>query len=310
METKTWIQNYNKLNNSFDKTLVFRVGIESGFFSEINHMFMAVLFCLQNKIKFVLSSKENNFAYQDGWTDYFLPFCEESQHNLHLKYNARSHQIRTTVPNLIRLKFIRKYLGVNYLTQDIWPFIKDSKFHNETFKFPDLEIDGDFLSAMHILATNIWRYQPEINTSINARLDRLNLPISYLGVHIRSGDIEKKNYAISSYINLANSLSANKNIFVATDNYSSITKIQQGFPDYQIFTFCAETETGFSEGAYNSQSKESKKETLISLLADTEALYQSEIFVGTLSSNVGTFMGMRRKSQAWYGIDANEWRIF
>ncbi|RYE27960.1 MAG: hypothetical protein EOP42_18180 [Sphingobacteriaceae bacterium] len=310
METENWIENYNKLNNSFSKTLVFRVGIESGFFSEINHLIMAVLFCLQNKIRFVLSSKENNFAYQKGWDDYFLPFCEESQDNLHLKYNARSHQIRTTIPNLIKLKLIRRYLKIDYLTQDIWPYIKDSKFHNETFKFPSLTIDGDFLSAMHILAKNIWRYQPEINTIINTKLADLNLLVPYVGMHIRSGDIEKKNYAISSYINLTKSLSSNKTLFVATDNYSSVATINQNFAEYKVYTFCAETESGFSEGAYNSQNKETKRETLIALLTDTEALYRSEIFVGTLSSNVGTFVGMRRNANQWFGIDANEWRIF
>lgn len=310
MESKEWIENYNKLNNSFGKTLVFRVGIESGFFSEINHMFTAVLFCLQNKIKFVLSSKESNFAYQKGWDDYFLPFCQESQNDIHLKYNARSHQIKSTISNLIKLKLIRKYLGVEYLTQDVWAYIKDSKFHNETFKFSSLNIDGDFLSAMHILAKNIWRYQPDIKAIIDTKLAGLNLPPSYIGMHIRSGDIEKKNYAISSYINRAKSLSADKNLFVATDNYSSIAKIKQDFPDYKIYTFCAKTETGFSEGAYNSQSKEAKKETLISLLTDTKGLYRSEIFVGTLSSNVGTFVGMLRKANLWFGIDANEWRIF
>lgn len=310
METKNWIENYNKLNNSFSKTLVFRVGISAGFFSEINHMQMAVLYCLQHKIKFVLSSKENNFAYQKGWEDYFLPFCEETQGNLHLKYNARSHQISPSLLNIFRIKIVRKRLGIAYLTQDIWPYIKDAKFYNETFKFPELEIDGDFLAAMHTLAKYIWRYQPAIETTINQRLNSLNLPLSYLGMHIRSGDIEKKNYAISRYIDLAKTFSTDKNLFVATDNYSSIEKIQLQYPDYKIYTFCKPTEKGFDEGAYNSQTKESKKETLINLLTDTEGLYRSEVFIGTISSNVGSFVGMRRKAKAWYGIDANEWRIF
>ncbi len=310
METKAWIENYNKLNNSHRKTLVFRVGISAGFFSEINHMLMAVLYCLQHKIKFVLSSKENNFAYQKGWDDYFLPFCEESQHDIHLKYNARSHQINSSLTNIIKLKFIRKTFGVAYLTQDIWPYIKDAKFYNESFKFPELEIDGDFLAAMHTLVKHIWQYQPDVKTTIDDRLNSLNLPPSFSGMHIRSGDIEKKNYAISRYIELAKSLSADKNLFVATDNYSSIEKIQSQYPDYQIYTFCKPTETGFDEGAYNSQTKASKKETLISLLADTEGLYRSEIFIGTISSNVGSFVGMRRKAKAWHGIDANDWRIF
>ncbi|RYE16643.1 MAG: hypothetical protein EOP45_17140, partial [Sphingobacteriaceae bacterium] len=99
MDSNDWIKNYNKLNNSFKKTLVFRVGIQAGLYSEINHMFLAILFCLKNNIKFILSSADNNFSYEKGWEDYFLPFCEESRSNLHLKYNARSYQIKPTIPN-------------------------------------------------------------------------------------------------------------------------------------------------------------------------------------------------------------------
>jgi hypothetical protein len=148
MESKVWVEQYNQLNNSFKKTLVFRVGIQAGLYSEINHMFLAILFCLKNKVKFILSSRDNNFAYEKGWEDYFLPFCEESYSTIHLKYNARSYQIRPTIPNIIKTKIIRKALKVDYLTQDIWNFIRDAKFQNETFDIPQLEISGNLVNAL------------------------------------------------------------------------------------------------------------------------------------------------------------------
>ena len=199
---------------------------------------------------------------------------------------------------------------INYFTQDIWPYIKDAKFHNETFNIPALHIKGDLLSAMHIIAEHIWHYQPDIDTIIQNKLNSISLPSTYVGIHIRSGDIEKKKYAISSYINLLKSKYESKGLFVATDDYSSVREIKNNFKEYNIYTFCEEKETGFNEGLYNNLSGESKKETLINLLTDTEALYRSSIFVGTLSSNVGVFVGMRRKAASWYGVDANEWRIF
>lgn len=310
MEDKDWIKSYNELNNSFKKTLVFRVGIEAGFFSEINHMLLAMLYCLKNNIKFTLSSVDSNFSYNRGWEDYFLPFCEESYSKIHLKNNARSYHIKTSVTNIIKSKFIRKYLGVNYLTQDIWPYIKDAKFHNENFDIPSLSIKGDLLSAIHVLTKNIWRYKPDIEQAIQNKVKTIQLPLSYIGIHIRSGDIEKKKHEVSSYINLIKSLSTSKDLFVATDDYSSIRSLKIQFPDYKIYSFCDEKEEGWNEGAFNNSSKESKKEILINLLADTEALCQSSVFVGTLSSNVGMFVGIRRKGKLWYGVDANDWRIF
>jgi len=312
MGSKEWVENYNKLNNSFKKTLVFRVGIQAGLFSEINHMFLAVLFCLKNNIKFVLSSRENNFSYDKGWQDYFLPFCEESNAKIHLKNNARSYQIKATINNIIKTKLIRKALGINYLTQDIWPFIRDAKFQNETFDIPQLNISGNLLSALQVVVNNIWHYQPAIQYEINTKIDTLNLPSDYVGVHIRSGDkaTEAKLSPVYDYINYIKSISSLKELFVLTDDYNIIKELKKDFTDYNFNYLCEEDEKGFTEAAYNNMNKEAKKTSVIKLLIDTEVMYRSSVFVGTFSSNVGVFIGMRRNAKAWYGIDANNWRIW
>src|SRR5579875_1269998 len=188
MQSSEWVENYNQLNNSFKKTLVFRVGIQAGLYSEINHLFLAVLFCLKNNIKFILSSRDNNFSYQKGCQDYFLPFCEESNSKIHLKYNARSYQIKPTIPNIIRTKIVRTALGVDYLTQDIWNFIRDAKFQNETFDIQQLNISGNLVSALQVVVNHVWRFQPEIRQEIDKRMNSLSLPANYIGVHLRGGD--------------------------------------------------------------------------------------------------------------------------
>ncbi|MVN22235.1 O-fucosyltransferase family protein [Mucilaginibacter arboris] len=312
MESKKWIENYNKLNNSFQKTLVFRVGIQAGLYSEINHMFLAILFCLKNNIKFVLSSRDNNFSYDKGWEDYFLPFCEESYSKVHLKYNARSYQIKPTIPNIIKTKIIRKTLGIDYLTQDIWTFIRDAKFQNETFDIPQLGISGNLVSALQMVVNNVWNFQPDIQQEINGRIQGLNLPTEYVGVHLRSGDkvTEAKVSSAHEYINYIKNITPLKNLFVFTDDYKNISELKSSFTDYRIYTFCKEGEKGFSEGAYNRLNKEAKKEMTIKVLTDSEALYKSSVFVGTMSSNVGLFIGMQRNAKLWYGIDANDWRMW
>lgn len=312
MESKDWIKNYRDLNNSFTKTLVFRVGIQAGLFSELNHMFLAILFCLKNNIKFVLSSRDNNFSYNKGWEDYFLPFCEESNLKLHLKYNARSYQIKPTIPNIIKTKLFRKLSGVSFLTQDIWTFIRDAKFQSETFDIPSLEISGNLVSALQTVVNHIWQFQPEIQEEITTRITSLNLPSNYVGVHLRSGDkaTEAKISPVQSYIDYIKNITPLKELFVLTDDYKNIKEIQQSFPEYKAYSFCQENEKGFSEGAYNKLDKEDKKKITIKLLTDTEVLYKSIAFVGTFSSNVGLFIGMRRNAKQWYGIDANEWRMW
>ncbi len=312
MESKDWIKNYGDLNNSFTKTLVFRVGIQAGLFSELNHMFLAILFCLKNNIKFVLSSGDNNFSYHKGWEDYFLPFCEESNSKLHLKYNARSYQIKPTIPNIIKTKLFRKLSGVDFLTQDIWTFIRDAKFQSETFDIPPLEISGNLVSALQTVVNHIWQFQPAIREEIATSIASLNLPLNYVGVHLRSGDkaTEAKISPVQNYIDYIKNITSLKELFVLTDDYKNMTEIQRSFPEYNTYSFCQENEKGFSEGAYNKLNKEDKKKITIKLLTDTEVLYKSTAFVGTFSSNVGLFIGMRRNAKQWYGIDANEWRMW
>jgi hypothetical protein len=312
MQSNEWVRSYNQLNNSFKKILVFRVGIQAGLYSEINHMFLAVLFCLKNDIKFVLSSRDNNFSYDKGWNDYFLPFCEESNSKIHLKYNARSYQIKPTIRNIIKTKIVRTILGVDYLTQDIWNFIRDAKFQNETFDIPELEISGNLVSALQIVVNHVWRFKPEIQQEVDTRINSLSLPADYISVHLRGGDkaTEAKLSAVEEYVEYIKEISPLKEVFVFTDDYKNIVELKNSFPEFNVYTFCKPNEKGFSEGAYNLLDKQAKKEITIKVLADSEVLYKSAVFVGTMSSNVGIFIGMRRNAKQWYGIDANDWRMW
>lgn len=56
------VNNYIRLNNSFDKSVIFRLGISGGFFSEYNNMLVCMLYCMQHKIRFRLDSMHANFA--------------------------------------------------------------------------------------------------------------------------------------------------------------------------------------------------------------------------------------------------------
>ena len=57
--------------------MIFHLGIDAGFFTEYTYMLHAMLYCLQHKIQFKLYSDDANFGWEKGWTDCFVPFCEE-----------------------------------------------------------------------------------------------------------------------------------------------------------------------------------------------------------------------------------------
>ena len=71
MTADKWVAAYAKLNNSFSKKLIFRIGVDSGYFSNYNNLILAILYCLKHKIKFVLYADHLLFAFQDGWSDFF-----------------------------------------------------------------------------------------------------------------------------------------------------------------------------------------------------------------------------------------------
>ena len=71
------LQQYRMYNSSFRRKFVYRLGGSAGFFSEYNNMVLAILYCIVNRIQFVLESEEANFSSGKGWTEFFLPFCKE-----------------------------------------------------------------------------------------------------------------------------------------------------------------------------------------------------------------------------------------
>lgn len=77
MRLKMLFEEYNKLNlSNKQRTLIWELK-KRGFGSEITAMLFAMLYCLDNKIEFKLSSKYSNIAFEKGWTDYFESFCDE-----------------------------------------------------------------------------------------------------------------------------------------------------------------------------------------------------------------------------------------
>ena len=119
MKTQS-IRLYNEVNNSFRKKLIFHVGTGEGFYSEINGMLTAMLYCYVHKIKFILYADDATFAGGNGWNEFFVPFCPQSHDELNHKYNARSKGEGVKLYYRAGQMLLKIRNGVNYLTNDIF----------------------------------------------------------------------------------------------------------------------------------------------------------------------------------------------
>jgi len=302
---------YNKLNNSYKKTLVFHLGVEAGFFSEYNNMILAMLYCLKHKIKFVLFSKDSNFRFKNGWTDFFLPFCDEQKNNFLLsKYNQRRSRLKAR--HKIVIKLYKIFNKIDYFTYDLWNSIRNRNIETEKYSIPELNINGNILEACRVLINLTWNYNESTSRKIQEIKESLGLPFSYIGFHIRMGDknIESNLRPINEYINKSQIFSPLKVAFVLTDDYRVIDFLEENYRDWTFYTLCDRNENGYFHNNFQKESLEKRKLSHFRLFASIDILSKSELFVGTFSSNPGMFLGMKMDTSRCLGVDLEKWQIW
>lgn len=302
---------YTEINNSFKKKLVYHLGSEAGFFSEYNNMILAMLYCLQNNIMFELFSKDANFGTLKGWEDYFEPFCIESSNLYHIRYNHRhpqklSFKIKTFT---FFLKLISK---THYLTYEIWPKFRNNFFYSSNFDIPKLFIQGDINSSARKLLDITWKYNRQTSNEINQLIYSLNLPKKYIGMHIRGGDkfIEWEKVEIEKYMNIIVQKTSLYDIFVLTDDYRIITELNEKYSDYKFYTLCNKNELGYYHDNFSHKCGAEKRNDMIKLFASMDILSNSDLFVGTYSSNPGMYLGMRMDKEKVIGVDLEKWCVW
>ena len=328
---------YESLNKSFKRRLVFNLGIDGGFFSEYNNMILAMLYCLDNRICFSLYSKNANFKTKDGWIDYFLPFCEEDFNENHIRFNYRMPFVRNTKSNsafynycfnnfvnpfknsldpfrdrMKRLMYFRNTTSFDFFTYNLWDKFRNYNLMTKDFDIPELGIVGDLQTACSQLIDLTWKYNSLTKQKVDESIQSLNLPPEYIGFHIRKGDkeLEFNSVEIEKYIIEAESATGIRKGFILTDDYRVITKLRSLFSNWQFFTLCGEEETGYLHREFLRKSLEFRSDSLIRLFSSMDILYKSKLFIGTFSSNPGMYLGMRRPKESCLGIDFPTWRIW
>jgi hypothetical protein len=302
------------LFNKFNKRLVYRLGSDAGFFSEYNNMILAMLYCLKHEICFQLYSQNANFATR-GITDFFEPFCNEDTNAEHELYNPRydypflQNLFHTVQRKRERFKRLNR---IDYLTADLWNDFRDQAFAQEIFNIPELGIHGDTRRAGGQLIELIWKYNTQTQSMIKQKIAAVPLPAEYVGLHIRRGDKSKETRPIESekYFSLIDQEFSKHNVFVSTDDYQVIIELKKSFPGWNIFTLCGAEEKGYFHREFIKLAPERKRNEILNLLASMDILANAQLFVGTLSSNIGMFLGMRMDPSKFRMVDSEKWSIW
>jgi len=308
-------QAYNKCNSSFNKKVVFRIGISAGFFSEYNNMIFTMHYCMINKIRFILNSNDANFSYKNGWQDYFMPFTTEYTFFLNKYYN-----IRHAPPLLSRLRdkigyaLFKLWLKVRQIDFTTWQLFQEARNQNTliSYSIDGFNLSGTLADNCGAISKYVWRFKPSVKQLIDAICDSISLPSEYIGIHIRRGDKINETYPVplEDYMLKAITISSCRNAFIATDDYTVIEDLKIKYSDWKIYTLCKPMNRGYDQNKQAQKDKSKVKEDMIILFAEIELLSNATCFIGTFSSNVALHMIMRLTESKCYGVDFEKWRIW
>ncbi len=294
------------------KLLVYHLTFR-GFYSEINNLVLGYLFALDKGYHFKLYSKDWVSAYDRGWQDYFIPFCEETvdeqlaHHTIlpqdpfnHWRFNLIYHRIR-----ILKKKLLRQPL----FAQDLYYDFREPDFLSKNFDLHDNQLSGDIFRVSRVLIRQILVFNTATRESLQQGLRQANLPAHFVAIHIRRGDKvygkkwEAKRIEIREYFEMSIKKCPNiKDIFVATDDFSVIRECRQLYPEYTIHTLCSEEKAGHDEASFAQMTPLQRKKETLAFLLESEIMKMADVFIGTYSSNVGKAMALLRDKDT-YSVD-------
>lgn len=270
--------------------MIYHLGVDAGFFSEYRSMIDAMVFCRRKGIRFTLYSKDANFAFEKGWTDYFEPFCEENGWDALARLNRRNppslRRILRENPRNVKW-WLKARLG--FAAAHIIAFFRygGRVYLNDDVR---LERDGNYLNEFREIAAGTFHLNPETEKACREMTAALGLPGIYTGCQIRAGDktMESGLLSPSSYLEYIIEHGLPKDVFVLTDDYRCFECLEG--KGLRLFTLCGQEERGYVNRDFISATKEVKKATITRLLANISVLRRADHFVGTVTTNPCLFL--------------------
>ncbi|MDA6068799.1 hypothetical protein NJT12_04115 [Flavobacterium sp. AC] len=300
-------QNYKLKNKSFNEKKIIYPLSNRGFFSEVNNLALAVLYCLENDINLKLYSKK---WVGGNWKDFFIPLIDEYNGFVPVPVNVFAEGRKDKC-----FKAYHKFFKKRLIIQDtIWDDMRSENFTNRHFYYPDLGIDGSIFDAKSQILKLI--LEPNLVTYSEITLDNnlSKLIKDSCGLHIRRGDKvsgeskEAEFVNLETYVNKALQIDQNLTTFtLCTDDFQVVEEFKNKYPAFNIITFCPSYRNGYSQKEYNSRrKKQEKRDEVINILKDCNLLIESKIFVGAFSSNVARYIVLMKNNDKCYSID-DDW---
>ena len=307
MNNMELIERYQQLNESYHRKLIHHFGTGNGFYSELNSLLFSTLFCLQNKLRLELYSKDATFTFGNGWAEYFEPFCPEFKNDYIGKRISRDYINNHHDKHIC---YLYKIFTRNDILNDIYWYCRSGWFEHSHFCIPELGIDGDIRQAMKVIIPIVYRFNDKYTTIIDKFIEDLKLPNEYISLHVRAGDkiTERKLITPQAYLEKAKRHSNCHNIFVATDDYRIFEQLRDNNPEYAFYTSTSPEDHGNNTEVFFTTSEDNIKRNLIEMFSSVEIFIKSELFIGTYSSNPGMFVGMLLDNKM-IGMDYDRWLI-
>lgn len=301
------LEKYQQLNEGFHRKLIHHFGTGNGFYSELNSLLFSTLFCLQNKLRLELYSKDATFTFGNGWEEYFEPFCPEFKNDYIGKRISRDYINNHRDKHIC---YLYKIFTRNDILNDIYWYCRSGWFEHSHFYIPELGIDGDIHQAMKVIIPIVYRFNTKYTAIIDKFIENLKLPNDYISLHVRAGDkvTERKLITPQAYLEKAKIHSNCHNIFVATDDYRIFEQLRDDNPEYTFYTSTSPEDRGNNTRSLFKSSQENIRRNLVEMFSSVEVFLKSTLFIGTYSSNPGLFVGMLNEDKM-IGLDFDKWII-
>ena len=302
---------YKEVNESYKDKLIFKIGDSAGFFSEFNNMIVALLFCMENKVQFILTDRGANFANWSNtpYEEYFIPFCKINRDKIHRHLNSRSGKLPKISYLWCKFKiwFYKKTKGVKFFTQDVFNQVFPAYFDKEIC-IPELNVEGGTFDAIKPFAQMVWNFNPKTKERFENLIKDIKLPSRYAAFQTRRGDkfeLEKQvSPETQCYMEVLKQKSDVKDILLLSDDYCDVEHLISNYPEYNFYTFCTPDEKGYSNGDFQMLGKEEKDERMVKLLATVDAMTRAEVAIGTRIANPGFFLKMIMDKDKFYFVES------
>lgn len=298
---------YRKFNESCDRRMVCRIGVDCGLFVEMNYMVDAMLYCLAHRIRFQMYSDDANFGTGVGWTEYFMPFCEERHEAFHRKYNFHRLPSWRRIMKLCRaqrslgpvvwkikkgmLTRIGRLVALVTYGERVL-FAQDVRVDRlQRICVPELGIDDDYMGAFAKVARMVWRLNPYVLSQREACRKSMSLPSVYSGVQIRGGDKVTEACLVDGKTIVGRlGLQAGDCLFVLTDDYRQFLEVREDFPELRFLTLCREDERGYYHKKFCRVEASEKKDAIVRLIVSVDLLLSCYSFVGSMTTGPSVFV--------------------